>query len=442
MSAHALVAPVRRGACPGLSVPMPTGDGLLVRLQPIGTIPLAAFAELCRAARQHGNGVIEITSRGSIQVRGLSADTAPQLAADIAALDIAADDGVPVLCNPLAGIGAEEIFDSAALAAELRRALAGAASAKKLSAKVSVAIDGGGVLDLAKLSADIRLTADGGNGESSFRIAVGGDEAGASLVGVVATSDAVIATTQLLQVLAKRGSAARARDIVATEGVKPFRFAVTDLLIPAHSRESGNPGAGFRFRDGEQNGQDAIGMHRLRDGSLACGIGLAFGHSDAIALEQLVDIADTAGARGFRTAPERALMIIGLTPQAVPAFVAAAEQLGFIVRAGDPRRNVVACAGAPICAFAYIAARALAPRVAEQIAPDCGDAFTVHISGCAKGCAHAAAAALTVVGMPDGCALVADGSARDAPFALVTSNELPEAIVRFARERKREVAHG
>ena len=183
-------------------------------------------------------------------------------------------------------------------------------------------------------------------------------------------------------------------------------------------------------------------MHRLRDGSLACGIGLAFGHADATALERLVDIAGAAGASGFRMAPGRALLIIGLTAQSASAFVAAAEQLGFVVRADDPRRNVVACAGAPICASAHIAARALAPRVAAQIAPYCGDAFTVHISGCAKGCAHAAPAALTVVGTPDGCALVADGSARDAPFALVTSNELPEAIARFARERKREVAHG
>jgi precorrin-3B synthase len=442
MSARALAMPVRRGACPGLSAPMPTGDGLLVRFHPIGTIPLAKFAELCRAARRHGNGVIEITSRGSIQVRGLSNGTAPRFAADIAALHIAADDGVPVLCNPLAGIDAEEIFDGDSLVAELRRALAATALAKKLSAKVSVAVDGGGPICLAKLPADIRLTAQGDAGRSSLRIAVGGDEAGASLVGVVVRTDAVSATTRLLQVLAKRGPNTRARDIVATEGVEPFRSAIADLLTRTHSRESGNPGVGRRFRGDERSERAAIGMHRLRDGSRACGIGLAFGHSDATALERLIDIADAAGASGFRTAPGRVLMIIGLTSQSASTFAAVAKQLGFIVRANDPRRNVVACAGAPICASAHIAARALALRVADQIAPDCGDAFTVHISGCAKGCAHAAPAALTVVGMPDGCALVADGSVRDAPFALVTSNELPEAIARFARERRREVAHG
>ncbi|MFY9695911.1 MAG: precorrin-3B synthase [Xanthobacteraceae bacterium] len=434
--------PARRGACPGLSAPMPTGDGLLVRLLPIGTISLAAFAALCRAARRQGNGVIEITSRGSVQMRGLSNETTPQFAAEIAALDIAANDGVPILCNPLAGIDAEEILDSAALAAELRRALAVTTLAKKLGAKVSVAIDGGGAIGLAKLPADIRLTVDRDNGRSSLRIAVGGDEASAGLLGVVASSDAVIAATKLLEALAKRGPDARARDIVATEGVKPFRSAIADLLTSAHSRDSGNPALGPRFPADERSARGAIGARPLRGGSLACGVGLAFGHSDAAALERLVAIAEAAGASGFRTAPGRALLILGLAPRSASAFVAAAEHLGFVVRANDPRRNVVACAGAPICASAHIAARALAPRVAEQIAPYCGDGSTVHISGCAKGCAHAAPAALTMVGTLDGCALVADGSARDAPFALVTSNELPEAIARFARERKWEVAHG
>src|SRR6201989_753700 len=98
MSATAHAA-MRRGACPGLSTPMPTGDGLLVRLLPTGTIALDAFAALCDAAQAHGNGVIEITSRGSIQVRGLTPDSAPRFAAAVGAAEIAAGGGLPVLRN-------------------------------------------------------------------------------------------------------------------------------------------------------------------------------------------------------------------------------------------------------------------------------------------------------------------------------------------------------
>jgi precorrin-3B synthase len=143
MTALAINRSQRRGACPGLSAPMPTGDGLLVRLLPIGTIPLAAFAQLCAAARREGNGIVEVTGRGSIQVRGLNAGSAPRFADAVAALGIAAGDGVLVLSNALAGLDAEEILDASALAADLRRALTRTSLTARLAPKVSVAVDGG-----------------------------------------------------------------------------------------------------------------------------------------------------------------------------------------------------------------------------------------------------------------------------------------------------------
>ena len=113
----------RRGACPGLSTPMPTGDGLLVRLLPIGTVALDALDALCVAAQAHGNGVIEVTGRGNIQVRGLCSNSAPRFAAAIGALEIAAANGIPVLSNALAELDPEEIVDASALERDLRAAL-------------------------------------------------------------------------------------------------------------------------------------------------------------------------------------------------------------------------------------------------------------------------------------------------------------------------------
>ena len=103
---------------------MPTGDGLLARLLPTGTIALDAFRGLCAAARQHGNGIIEITARGSIQVRGLNAASAIRFADAVGGLGIAMADTIPVLNNPLAGLDADEILDAGAIAAALRGALA------------------------------------------------------------------------------------------------------------------------------------------------------------------------------------------------------------------------------------------------------------------------------------------------------------------------------
>ncbi len=430
MTALALSSPHRRGACPGLSAPMPTGDGLLVRLLPIGTISLDAFSKLCAAAREHGNGIIEITARGSIQIRGLSATSALRFADVIAGLDIAAADGIPVLSNPLAGLDPEEVLDAGARAAELRRALRESSLPARLAPKVSVVIDGGGALNLDELAADVRLRATTTNGGVVLRIGLGGDETSATFLGAVAQDHAVDAALRLLDVIARNGRAARARDVIAADGGAAFRAAIADLVIPnpPSPRSAHKPA-------------DPIGTYPLRDGTRACGFGLAFGHADAAALEQLTDTASAAGAVGLRAAPGRTLLIIGLALEAAASLTAVAENLGFIVRAGDPRRHVFACAGAPICSSAHIAARALAPRIAEIAARQLGPSFDIHVSGCAKGCAHVKAAALTVVGEPAGCALIADGRPHDAPFATVPSDELLDAIERHARARQCEGGH-
>src|ERR1700677_5358734 len=137
MTALAINRSQRRGVCPGLSAPMPTGDGLLVRLLPIGTMPLVAFAQLCAAVRQYGNGIVEVTGRGSIQVRGLNVGSAARFADAVAALGIAAEDSIPLLSNALAGLDDKEILDADALAADLRRALRRTSLTAGLAPKVS-----------------------------------------------------------------------------------------------------------------------------------------------------------------------------------------------------------------------------------------------------------------------------------------------------------------
>jgi precorrin-3B synthase len=132
------------------------------------------------------------------------------------------------------------------------------------------------------------------------------------------------------------------------------------------------------------------------------------------------------------------LLLVGVPPTQVAQLTASAEQLGFITKTDDPRRRVVACAGAPACAAAEIPTRALAPGIAA--AAHFGDQTTIHVSGCAKGCAHAAPADLTIVGVGGRCGIVPDGRAQDAPVEIVAAGDLLDHIAR--RAAKREAAHG
>lgn len=422
-------APLRRGVCPGLSAPLQTGDGLLVRMRTSGSVALAACDRLCMLAAAHGNGIVEITARGSIQVRGLSPASAPRFAAEVATLGIAAEDGVPILINPLAGL-AEEIVDLTASAANLRRALAHGALAARLGPKISVVLDGGGAVGLDALTADVRLRAVRWHDDAVLQVSVGGDAASGVPLGYVAVADGAETAVRLLEVLAKRGRNARAHDILVAEGVTPFHSAVADLLVRNVTPRI------------EARRADALGVHGLRNGSSAYGIGLAFGHTDAASLRDLIDVAGRAGASGLIPGPGRIVIAVGLSSsRAASEFAAQAERLGFIARADDPRRRVIACAGAPYCLSGHIETRAVAPLVAEAVTPLRNGLATIHLSGCAKGCAHPKKAAMTIVGSPAGCELVADGTARDTPFAVVATQELPAAVANFARAERREARH-
>lgn len=395
-------ANLHRGACPGLSAPMPTGDGLLARLTPSGaTITLDAFAGLCVAALAHGNGVVEITSRGSIQIRGLSATSAPLFAADVAALGIEASDGIPVLTDPLAS--------NNGLARDLCRALVAAPFAARLSAKVSV------VIDIDGLTADIVLRAID---RAHIHVALAGDTATATPLGAVPQHRAVECVLRLFETLAAAAPHSRMREAIQRGGLAAFKSTIADCLL-----DLPRPSVCAAF--------DPIGVHTLASGG-ALGVGLPFGHSDSATLVRLIDAARGVGASGLRTAPGRAMLVIGLSPEAAHSMTAAARTLGFIVDAADPRRKVVACAGAPICASGEITARVLAPLLADA-AQGLPPRDILHISGCAKGCAHPIPTPVLVIGRAGRCDIVIDGTLACS----VSYDALPQRLAQLVQLRGR-----
>src|SRR5258708_25011522 len=98
---------------------MPTGDALLARLMVSARMPLDALVALCDASQTHGNGIVEVTQRGSLQIRGLSPASAPVFARTVFALGLGAQGGPPILTSPLMGLDAQERVDLRALVAAL-----------------------------------------------------------------------------------------------------------------------------------------------------------------------------------------------------------------------------------------------------------------------------------------------------------------------------------
>ncbi|RWE26436.1 MAG: precorrin-3B synthase, partial [Mesorhizobium sp.] len=209
----------RRGACPALSAPMPTGDGLLVRLNPVAGGPSSGglsprlLIGIAESALGHGNGIMEVTARGSLQIRGLTADSAALLAAEVDALGIAVRTGVPVETGPLAGIDPREIADPRPMAERIRVAVEDAGLTQRLGPKVSVIVDGGGQLTLDAVTADVRLRAVRIGAGVQWQVSVAGDGQSATLL-VAAEGDAARdVAVAVLRMVAEKGRQAHVRDL-------------------------------------------------------------------------------------------------------------------------------------------------------------------------------------------------------------------------------------
>ncbi len=105
----------------------------------------------------------------------------------------------------------------------------------------------------------------------------------------------------------------------------------------------------------------------------------------------------------IRPTPWRMLLLVAaITLPAVP---------GLITDPADPVLRITACTGAPGCPQGLGDTRSLARDLAPHLPPT----RTLHISGCAKGCAHPAPADLTLTATGQGYDLIRSGTASDTP---------------------------
>jgi precorrin-3B synthase len=297
--------------------------------------------------------------------------------------------------------------DATKLARILRSDIAGAGL--ELGPKVSILIDGGGRLHLDTISGDVRLRALATGAGLRLQVAIAGDARSAIALGLIPPVEVSQLVVRLLSVIAQHGLAARAHDCIG------------ELREAASEKCRHEP-----YEPRSRLPSEPIGVHALREKRLAFGVAPAFGHAHATAFAELARVAGEHGASSLRPVPGRALLLIGIARADVYALARKAKRLGFIVRADDPRRSIVACPGSPACASGLIPARTLAAELAPHLRDLRG---TMHISGCAKGCAHPAPASLTVVGTEQGCGIVRGGTARTVPRRYVAPSDLISEVM-------------
>lgn len=383
-----------KGWCPGALRPMPSGDGLIVRVRlSCGELSTALAAEIAEWAESYGNGIIDLSARGNLQIRGVSEATWRPLVEQLSArglIDASAEAEAVrnVLVAPFAGF-LPDAFDVRPTARALEAALGRDPSFWRLPGKFGFSIDAGS-FPLGDVGADVAFEAAD---DGTFRLRLSGAED--RPLGPL-PEDRVVATA--LEVAAQF--------LAAHEDptVRRLRDLVRKVGVEALSQRLGVPLAGAAPPPPARPLRDLLGY---REGFV--GVGLPFGRTRARDLGALAKLAASAGAASLRLTPWRAILVLGVAP----ALLRALGDLNVILTGDDPRLAVVACPGAPDCASGSIPAREVAQALAPLLA-GAGDA-ALHVSGCAKGCAHPRAAPVTVVGRNARFDVVLDGRADAAP---------------------------
>jgi len=409
-----------KGWCPGALRPMQSGDGLIVRVRPrCGMLTPDQLVVLAEAAGHFGNGHIDLTRRANLQIRGVSEETLPALRDAIAALGLLdptaeAEAVRNLMVSPLAGIDPAELLDVRPIARELAGLLVSEPAIWALPSKFGFGVDGGGTLTLADERTDIRLAAVRDGADAA--IAVGLDtQAGTDWLGLVAPTAAAAAAMAAAYAFLEVTSSVtrhRMRDLSA-EGLASVRSAMASRLHPLTSDPRQTRGAPQR----------RVGLIDLGSGQFAVGIAAPFGRIETDQLLRLAGEVTALGVKDVRLSPWRTLYIQVPGASAGQALLDAAGAAGFITDPRDELLRIEACPGAPTCRSTSLDTRGDARRLAALL-PRFGFKGTIHVSGCAKGCAKSGAADLVLVGAEGRYGIIRNGTAWDRPVRTSSFSEL------------------
>ncbi len=391
----------RKGWCPGALRPMDSGDGLIVRIRiPCGIVMPELAHALAQCARDCGNGLIDLSARGNRQLRGVSVETLPEAQTRLDRLGLLDTDPDTeavrnILVSPLAGRDPSAVIDIRPLAEALDTRLRQDKSLHRLPGKFLFLIGDGGRFPLPVEKADIAFVVHEGSGAPIFEVHVGGIAAGACAI-----DDLCETAVRLAEVFLefRSDNDRRMRDLVRCVGPEALArgAGLAEVLTPPRREAASH----------------ILGLHSLGT-HVALGIGIPFGRLTANTLEILADEAAAARAE-LRLAPWRTIFL--LAEHIAPDLQDRLHAADFILDDAAAIRAVAACAGKPACLHGETPAQDDAARLAPLIAGSASKGIMLHVSGCAKGCAHQDRTSLTLVGRDGAYDLVRDGRVGDTPI--------------------------
>ena len=340
-------------------------DGYLARIRlPGGMIGAGQMRVLARLACEFGDGRVELTSRGNVQLRALAADAAGPLTDELARAgllpSLSHDRVRNVVASPLAGLDGGP--DLTGIVRALDHALRARPRLAELSGRFLFAVDDGRG-DVAGLGADVTALVGADDAVVNGLATRDQDSEDGVVVAMLAFAEAF-----LDEAAAQGGTAWRIADLA--DGDERLRAAVAMRLGLAAAPEATTAVVQAPTRPVGLVGVDGTAVVLLAP-------------LGRLTAAQLTWLAGQVTGRHARITPWRSVVVPDLADAA--GTLDEAARLGFGVDAASPWLRLTACAGRPGCASALADVQADAVAFGARW-PD----RIVHVSGCDRHCGRPA----------------------------------------------------
>lgn len=355
-----------RGWCPGVLDPMETGDGWLLRIRvPGGFVTSESLRSVAELAAEFGSGIVDITSRANLQIRGVPGERLDRATAAVVEAGLVGDDARrdafrAVVSSPLTGHDLA-VCDARPVVEDVVSRLVGGIAGDAPS-KFGIVIDDGGRWPLGSLDADIALRA---NRDGSWQVRLRG------------AREPIGCTTEPARV------AEAATQWCVAEGTRMDRLVVDVGIAGIVARlalVAGAPDLPARSLP-IQFGR-LVGVVSHADEGRANVVAAPF--LGRVNHEVLTEVADLATAHGadLRLTSDHSFAFCGVAVAAPAELVGELGELGLVVDRDDPRAQISACVGSAGCLWAHADTLTAGAELAASGSAD----GRLHLSACAKHC--------------------------------------------------------
>lgn len=390
---------IRPSACPGLLRIVRALDGGICRIKLNGGSIMATQAEaIADAAERFAGGVIEATNRANLQIRGIgseqSALTDSLLAADLGPRTAAGDDVRNLMLSPSAGIDRQMLYDTRELAEQILTTLQQHARFHELSAKFAVQLDGGEALAMLEHPHDVWLSAVDVDGELRLAFGLAGcpTDAPAGSVSLEEGHALVVAVLELF-LQAARPDQHRMRHLLSELPVSEFLARLADRVPFAQVKA---------WQRSSRSQVLHIGAQPQRQDSLVyVGAVPPVGRLDSAMLRGVARLAQEFGDSLLRFTPWQSVLLPNVRNENAPEVIWRLQQLGFLCEADQPLSRLIACTGSTGCSKGLADTKSDALQLAALLQRH-GVLVNVHLSGCARSCAAAHIAPVTLLAVDPG----------------------------------------